>query len=73
MGSIGPLRLFAIRAKVRAYLLAVGEFQTYAEAFAPLLQKAASTGLADEVGAASLTAIIDAACADNKIELEASA
>jgi hypothetical protein len=68
--NVPLLRVFQMRADVRAYLLKSGEFESYDGAFAPLLQAAIHTGLAAEVGNAALLAIIDRACADAGIEFE---
>lgn len=69
MGYIGPLRLFFIRANVRAYLLGVGEFESIDAAFGPLLQQAADDRLFERVGEAVLQRAIDDALATFKIEV----
>ena len=69
MGYVSPLRLFFIRAQVRAYLLAVGEFQSINEAFAPIMRQAAESGLLDSVGSNALQAIVERAMAHSNIEI----
>ncbi len=60
MGFIGPLRLFYIRAQVRAYLLAIGEYQTFEEAFGPLRPEGIE--LSANVGAGAVRAIVEDCC-----------
>jgi len=66
MAFIGPLRLFYIRAQVRAYLLAVGEFQTFEEAFGPLREE--SIALSASVGSSAVRSIVEQCCSDAGIE-----
>jgi len=68
MAFVGPLRLFHIRARVRAYLLAVGQFPSVVDAFQPLMQDASDTGLLDQLGAPALLAIVDEACKAAAVE-----
>jgi hypothetical protein len=68
--TVPLLLVFQLRADVRAQLLKSGEFETWNDAFGPLVQVAIRTGLAAEVGNAVLAAIINRACADIGIEFE---
>jgi hypothetical protein len=68
--TVPLLLVFQLRADARAYLLKSGEFETWNDAFGPLVQVAIRTGLAAEVGNDVLEAIIDQACADIGIEFE---
>lgn len=70
MAYVGPLRLFYIRANVRAFLLSAGEYQTFKDAFEPLLLAAHDTGIDEQIGHDVLRNIIEEACRAAKIELE---
>lgn len=63
MSEVSPLRVFKLRAEVRALLLAAAVCSTWEEAFAPLLDDARDSGLDDDIGIETLHAIIDASCA----------
>jgi hypothetical protein len=70
MAYVGPLRLFYIRANVRAFLLGAGEYETFKDAFEPLLLAARDTALDEQVGHGVLWKIIEEACRAAKIEPE---
>ena len=65
---MNPLLVLQARAEARALLFRTAEYQDLGEAVTPLLAYAHESGLADEIGAPAVLAIIKAAFGDDWIE-----
>ena len=55
---VNPLLILQIRAEARALLFELGEFDSLDQAMRPLFDYALTSGIADEIGADAMFAIV---------------